>query len=244
MPRPSRLVIVLALISVAMIGAGAYAYWHFLLRAPLAGDSSHDFGDVWLEGETALVEHTFRLANRLERPLTIAAIRPDCGCLTTRDVRRTLAPGAAFDVPVTLVAKGGKRTAIAHVVLDDGTSMALRVRANGRYKPRLWSADPVILLGDANEGECTIALDTYETMETPSPPQVTGIGSDVSVEFLGWALRHRPKDIVTTPTHWQGTLRAKGVNRLPSTFVVAWGDCKPVEVTISPTIATDLRKDS
>jgi len=209
-----RIILLVALAAAAIVSGGAYAYWHFLLRGPFIGETFHDFGDVPLYEETAKFEYTFRLANRLNRPLSIVAIRPECGCLTARDLKQTLQPGESFELQVTLVAKGGERIAPIRVLFDDDTQTMLRVKATGHYQPRLHLgsvASDAVTIGADGVIEFTIMLDTYETWDEPAVPTITTSPSSMTAEWLdsAWTLKFRPKEVILAPTHWERRVRVR-----------------------------------
>lgn len=242
MSSTRRLTLILALIAVAMLGSGAYAYWHFLIRGPFIGATTHDFGNVPLFNETENVQHTFHLTNRLATPLKIVAIRPECGCLTTQDIKQTLQPGEAFDLPVTLIAKGGERVVLIRVVFDDGGMATLRVRANGRYQPNLTSSNSKFALQANGVAEAMFTLNTYETFDDPVPPTIETSSDALHAEFVKWSLRMRPKAqyVDSTPTQWEGVVRVKfsggDAKALPAdaSITINWPPARPLVLRVLP----------
>jgi len=246
-----RTLIILTAFTVAFLSGGVYAYWFFLIRGPLAGETSHDFGEVPLYEDTAKVDYTFHLTNRLSHPLTINAIRPECGCLTTQDVHETLAPGAAFDLPVTLIAKTGPRTVIIHVIFGDDNVQTLRVKATGRPQPRMITLASALALGDDGQVQTAVSVLTYNQFDAPPTPRATTSDENLTANFAGWSLRYRPKDVALSPTQWMGTLtvRYKGdARQLPDGETVTLNmpaakplllAIKPPGTVIEPTMSTD-----
>ena len=248
MTRGRRLILLVALAAAAIVSGGAYAYWHFLLRGPFSGETFHDFGDVPLHEETAKFEYTFRLANRLNKPLSIVAIRPECGCLTARDLKQTLQPGESFELPVTLIAKGGERIAPIRVLFDDDTQTMLRVKATGHYQPRLHlgsASSDAVTLGADGVIEFAVMLDTYETWDEPAVPTITTSHSSLIAEWLDsrWTLKFRPKDVILAPTHWERRVRVRCNGDAHSlhadaSMTINLPPAKPLVVAIRPASST------
>jgi hypothetical protein len=228
MPPRSRTILVVVVAVVAVFSAGAYAYWFFLIRGPLAGETAHDFGDVPLYEDTAPVQYTFRLANRLSRPLTIAAIRPECGCTSVSDVHKTLQIGEAFELPVTLTVKGGPRTVLIYVIFSDDHQQTLRLKATGKPQPRLSMGVPAAVLNDDGTAQILFTAATYESYDPP-----------LTAQFQGWTLRYQPKDVSLTPTFWEGRVlvrfrgSAKDVS-VDSSITLSIPPAQPLTVAIQP----------
>jgi hypothetical protein len=242
-----RAILIIVLIAAALSSAGAYAYWHFLLRGPFAGETFHDFGDVALHEETAEVQHTFHLVNRLNRPLTVVAIRPECGCLTTRDIKPTLEPGEAFELPITLIAKGGERSVVIHIIFDDDSRAALRVKATGRYQPRLSAPQASMALAPDGTAEIALMLQTYDTYDEPVAPTIETSNPMLHAEFMtgagasGWTMKYRPRpaDMAIAPTEWQGRVRVRlddGTAPLAdsASVTLAFPNARPLRISIRP----------
>lgn len=133
MPRSLRFRIAIILLTAAVfLSALAVAYWYFLLRAPLAGNTHHDFGDVVLTQPTTEFTHRFHLTNDTVDTITIAGIRPDCGCVRVEASTRVLKSGDSVDVNATLLlsCEGLKRTRI-HLDLGEHGRQVLRLQATG-----------------------------------------------------------------------------------------------------------------
>jgi hypothetical protein len=188
---------------VLAVGVGV---WRLAGGEPLVGDTSVDLGEVILvDGDSATVQHVLHLVNRLDRPLTINAVRPDCGCLaTSSDARRTLAPGEAFSLPISFTARPGTRHALINLDLGADGTQSLRVRATGKGQTRLVCANNVIELNQRGAAEFTFSALTYESESPPSVPTIVCDVPFCSTEFLGWTLGYRPRDIHTMPTEWRG----------------------------------------
>ena len=59
----------------------AAGWWLVEGSVPISGERSHDFGPVEVPGVVQL-KHTYVLTNRSRSSISIAAIRPGCGCTT------------------------------------------------------------------------------------------------------------------------------------------------------------------
>jgi hypothetical protein len=236
-PRLRIVIIALAAVTVLAAGAG-YAYWFFLIRGPLAGETTHDFGDVPLYEQNVALEHTMRLRNRLSQPLTIKAIRPDCGCVTVAGGQRTLQPGEGFDLPITFMARSGPRTVPIEVLFADDTTQTLRVKANGKRQPRLFihPDEGAITLDGAGAAEFVVAAETFDQYDAPPAPTISSSTDQLTAEFGEWSLNSRPKNVDRAPTYWQGHVRVrfKGES-LPenSSLTVSMPPAKPLALAIT-----------
>ena len=78
----------------------------------------HDFGEA---GPHDVLETRFRLTNTGGVPLTLGGPRGSCGCTVAHlpEDRRTLDPGDAVDLPVTLKPGGGKSEQTVTVPVED-----------------------------------------------------------------------------------------------------------------------------
>jgi hypothetical protein len=124
-----------------VVAAGGFAYYWFLIRGPLAGDTSHDFGEVVVTGVKADVSHTFQLFNRTDRVLTIDRVIPECGCVQVSPANAVVEPGKTFDLLATLsVSANGTKTTPIRLIMSDGKVQFLHVTATGR---RVESAAPI-----------------------------------------------------------------------------------------------------
>ena len=79
----------------------AAGWWLVEGSVPISGERSHDFGPVEVPGVVQL-KHTYVLTNRSRSPISIAAIRPGCGCTTVDFPKGDIAPGASFKIPIVL----------------------------------------------------------------------------------------------------------------------------------------------
>jgi hypothetical protein len=231
--RFKRNISIFTVVALALVGSGAYGYWYFLLRGPLAGQTWYDFGDVPLEGENATVEHVLRLFNRFDHPIIVNAVRPECGCLTTaRQPEVMVQPGAPFDLPLSMVVRPGSRTVIIHVDLGDDGVQALRVKATGRPQTRLVMPEPRAVL--AADGSATIefAALTYGVEDEPLAPTIATHPTGLVAEFLEWKLGYRPKDPATMPTEWRGRLGVHWPGEV--TEGLSGGDQGTIDVTLAP----------
>lgn len=128
------------LILLTLLGVAILAWWtlQWVMRGPLAGDVHHDFGEVAMpERGPAILNYTFELTNRTNRPLTIQTARPDCGCLTINAAfPLTVAPREDVDLPITMRYAGsderGKTVHIRLVFADGERGQSLWVKAKPR----------------------------------------------------------------------------------------------------------------
>jgi hypothetical protein len=239
MSRRLRLILIILLAAVALLSAGAYAYWFFLIRGPLAGDTSHDFGEVALRGGRNIqVAHTFHLTNRLDEPLTIKGVRADCGCVTLRDLQLTLESGESFDLPVTFQTTAGPRSALIHIIFDDGRTQTLSVKAVGRPQSQLTIAVPAIALREDGTAEFEFAAHIYATHDEPAQPAIATSHEALSAEFLGWQLHYRSKHVAVTPDAWKGrvrlTWRSDGTMPEGASATISLPPAGPLRVEVRP----------
>jgi hypothetical protein len=238
-----RLILIIVLAAVALLSAGAYAYWFFLIRGPLAGDTSHDFGDVVLQGGRNIkVTHTFHLTNRLDEPLTIKGVRADCGCVTLHDLQRTLESGESFDLPVTFQTQAGPRSALIHIIFDDGRTQTLSVKAVGRPQSQLAISVQPIVLREDGAAEFEFAAHIYATHDEPAQPAIATSHQALLAEFLGWQLHHRSRDVAVTPNAWKGRVRLSwgGDGAMPEgiSATISLPPAEPLKVEVRPAGST------
>jgi hypothetical protein len=126
--------VLVCLVCVAVVlAAGGFAYYWFLIRGPLAGDTSHDFGEVVVTGAKIDVSHTFHLVNRTDGVLTIDRVIPECGCVHIAPSKAVVEPGRSLDVVATLsVSATGSKTTPIRMIFDTGKVQFLHVTATGR----------------------------------------------------------------------------------------------------------------
>jgi hypothetical protein len=104
------------------------------MRGPLSGETVHDFGTVDVRpGETTELTHTFHLTNPKDEPITIRAVRPECACVRPIRARFTIEPGESIDLPITMDFKGGDKTVLIHLDLDEDGWQVLKVHAQARF---------------------------------------------------------------------------------------------------------------
>lgn len=117
----------------AVLTTGGFAYYWFLVRGPLAGDTSHDFGEVVVTGAKAEVSHTFRLVNRTHRTITINRVIPECGCVQVTPGSAVVEPGEHVELNAVLsVYATGSKTTPIQLIMDEGKVQFLHVKARGR----------------------------------------------------------------------------------------------------------------
>jgi len=63
----------------------------------------YNFGKV-CSGES--VSHTFKFTNTGKQVVTIRNVSTSCGCTTTKDYARTVAPGGTWELAATLTTRG------------------------------------------------------------------------------------------------------------------------------------------
>ena len=125
--------LIILAVAATLLGSGVFSYYWFLVRGPLAGDTSHDFGVVSITGEEAVVTHTFSLRNRTGHTLHIERIIPDCGCVQFEPKQASVEPGATIDLHATMyLYSDGKKTVAVRVILGDDGVQFLHVQATGR----------------------------------------------------------------------------------------------------------------
>ncbi len=94
-----------------------------------------DFGTVWA-GE--VISHTFKLTNAGDAPLAIKSVSTTCGCTTTKDYARIVAPGATWELGATLNTKGqsGRIIKTKQVHTDDPTQPSVPFSFKGEVRVR------------------------------------------------------------------------------------------------------------
>jgi hypothetical protein len=120
-------------LALSLITAGAFSYYWFLIRGPLSGARSHDFGEVVITGPKADVVHAFSLTNRTSHTIHIQRIVPDCGCVAFTPSSAPVEPGASVDLHavMSVYSDGVKRVAVRLMLADDGVQF-LHLKATGR----------------------------------------------------------------------------------------------------------------
>ncbi|HOW18704.1 MAG TPA: DUF1573 domain-containing protein, partial [Phycisphaerae bacterium] len=96
---------------------------------------TYDFGkQVGIES----VSHTFKLKNLGPGTLTIEGVQPQCGCTTAGAWEKTVAPGAEWQLPITLRTAGseGRLTKFITVRTNDPKMREFRYTITGEVKSR------------------------------------------------------------------------------------------------------------
>lgn len=96
---------------------------------------TYDFGKVMGLDSVA---HTFKLKNTGEGTLTIASVQPQCGCTTAGNWAKTVAPGATWELPITLRVAGadGKLVKTITVRTNDPKMREFRYTLTGEVRAR------------------------------------------------------------------------------------------------------------
>ena len=90
---------------------------------------AHDFGNV---GQDKRLVHEFTIVNEGDRELTIGRISTSCGCTAALTEKRTLAPGEATTLTVTLETRkyrGTLERSVSVASNDPGRVSRVKVRA-------------------------------------------------------------------------------------------------------------------
>jgi hypothetical protein len=89
-------------------------------RSPINHVVQHDFGTVT---PGAAIEHTFEIENNDAAAMTITAVNSSCGCVPARLSSRTIPPGGAAELNLTLAAlrpgESSSQTVWVHAERDD-----------------------------------------------------------------------------------------------------------------------------
>jgi hypothetical protein len=209
MPRRIRRLLFL-LVPLLLIAALGWGWWYMAVgRFPLRGDMHHNFGEVAIYGSSASVVHTFHLRNRTGRTVVIERIFQSCGCTEVRESTRTIEPGQAVDIEVTLsLARAGKKSANVGLVLSDFGVQRLWFRAVGR-KDMALSASQFSL--DLAPGEPTPLLIFAAIQSSDDEPQTPTVESPegVAVSFLKWEQTRWRDARKKTAAEWRGTFRVE-----------------------------------
>ena len=199
--------IIISAVILTITALGALAYWFFLLRGPMAGETHHDFGSINIEvGKIVELQHTFHLTNRTGHPVTLRAVRPECGCVATQAQPRTIQPGESLDVPVTFsLSKAIAKTVLIQLDLADAGLEPLFVKATGHYLPLLKADKNEVEMDAQDDALLVITARIYEGRHAPALPIVV-CPSGVSVEVGGWELMKRYSD---SSSDWQTGIRLR-----------------------------------
>jgi hypothetical protein len=101
------------------------------VEAPL-----YNYGKVW---DTDTVTHTFEVRNVGSQVVTIANVQTSCGCTTTDQWERQIAPGAVWKLPVKFVAanRRGQSSKTITVDTDDPGWPVITLSLEGEVSPRI-----------------------------------------------------------------------------------------------------------
>lgn len=221
---------------VVVLLGGVYGMYYVSVGRPLlAGDHDHDFGSVVLEGTGSTFEHTFDLANRTRRTVTIQEIKTSCGCTVAAPSRTTLEPGETVQITATLSLRhdGRKVTNIFLNCGDDGIDV-LRLEAGARYKQRLVVPSEFAVLQQGVVVERAIQYHDYDSNDTPPAPRITAPGG-VTATFTEWRQTRRRQPSQTRSARWFGRLRIEQVAEiLPpnAALLIRVGDDQEVKVPL------------
>lgn len=231
-----RALLIGAICALALLsGSLAFAYWYFLVRGPLAGETTHDFGVVPMAESQVKLHHTFHLYNRLREPVTILAVKPECGCVVADMEPVTLEPGEPFDLPVTLTLSDPAKTVLLRVVFDgDHGVQMLKLRAAGHYLPQLRAVSDVIGVEPGRVTMLPVHAAMYNTTNPPSDLRITA-APGLEVRFDGWTQRSQSRDPARIPPIWETKLHVRQtVESLPedAELVLEIDDAKPLRIAV------------
>ena len=224
------------LISFAIVFAllAALAWWFVEGSVPISGERSHDFGAVEVPGVVQL-KHTYVLTNRSKASISIAAIRPGCGCTTVDFPKMPIAPGDSFEIPIVLnlTAAGEKKTKLTMLLNGIEEPVRLFVRAVG-LKP--WSAEAVDPFFVPDPGMASffavhIARQGGDA-EVPSIPEIRG-PEVLGLQFDRWETLYLADAEENAPSRWHAVFRAD------------WdGESDPtgeIQIDLAPGVTVSLR---
>jgi hypothetical protein len=100
-------------------------------RGPLSGATTHDFGVVQLTSMEMEVKHRYRLTNRTDAPVTIRAVKPECGCVKNERAKIVIQPGETGEVPITVHPPIGPKSVLIHLDLGDLGTQTLKMMVEG-----------------------------------------------------------------------------------------------------------------
>ena len=203
-------------------------------RFPLAGELSHDYGDMPIYGRSASAAHTFQLRNRTGKTITIEKIIPGCGCAEVRESARTLEPDQTVDISVTLTLTraGHKKTTVDLLLGDELGVQTLWIEGTGRKELGVWAAQRQLVL---SPGQTTPLVVIAEVMSSDAPPDHPTMNAPdaVEVEFAGWELIEARDTRRPRPARWRGLIRGTMTgDELPgdARLQITLGKAEPVTV--------------
>ncbi|MCP4675118.1 MAG: DUF1573 domain-containing protein [Deltaproteobacteria bacterium] len=117
-----------------------------------------------VEGETIEFTHSFRLENHTSEAVPIREVRANCGCLVADEYAKTIPPGGATDIDVTLSVFGPPGVFRKTLVVFCGDTGQLPLSIRGRLaSSSLMFVSPTvlefgeILLGESKTRKLTLA---------------------------------------------------------------------------------------
>jgi len=197
---------IMVLIAIALPLLGYFALWVIASSqgGPLSGRTTHDFGVVRLTEADTTVTHRYRLTNDTEGPISIRAIRPECGCVQAARGEIIIAPGAVGEIPITVHPPIGPKSVLIHLDLGTLGTQTLKMEVEGQPVSRLSVAIPVAILIEAPT-TVVIRAEMYESADEPGPLSVSG-DRPIQSKFSGWSLMAPSQNPKTMPTQWEGLL--------------------------------------
>lgn len=177
---------------------------------PLVCDQPvYDFGK---HDSFSKVEHTFRLRNAADSPVTIDRVLTTCGCTAAKLDQKTLAPGESVSLNAEASLRGRKGPFEKHVyVLAKGdTQNKLRLTIKGEVVERVRIVPPTVNLTHAAMDTPTESTVTIESLEESAKFNVTDISTESpylevnlepSEDEMKHELRVRTKPPLTEGTH-------------------------------------------
>jgi len=194
--------------------------WHAvcvlcLTAAPAIGapqiavvEAKHDFGAAQTGSR---VSHTFSLRNSGDAELRIEKVEPACGCTVAELERKTLAPGSAVPLNVTLSLKGRRGSLRKSVVIhsNDPETPKLVLWMNGTATSPVAATPAKVFFGQVDPAEqATRTVDI--TAEDGSPlriervkivPRGAGASSEDAKRRVAAQWSHELKPVVAGSTY-------------------------------------------
>lgn len=194
---------------ILLLGGGGYGIWYLVDgQYPLAGDRSHDFGEVSFAGTTISITHTFVMRNRTDEAIMIDTVRPSCGCTSVEWPEEPIPPGAVVEIPIVLnLSVAGRKRATVTMMIRDHVPVVLFVQAVGRKEWGISTDRPYLRLPAEGSVVFTLRLDRQSTSALPPDPTIE-VPEGVEVLFEGWRLTTPGDPDRHTATKWRGILSA------------------------------------
>ncbi|MDG1136829.1 MAG: DUF1573 domain-containing protein [Phycisphaerales bacterium] len=177
---------VFLLVLIAIV-ALAWATLVFYFSSPLGGSLSHNFGVVPIERPFTVLEHTFRLKNKMNHELRLKSATPTCGCTTTEWPEEIVLPGEEFVIPVHLKLRRSQlRKSQIRLEFDSGELAVLHVEGVGRFIQPMSISPPSLPLkrGPLGGAKGVIRLE-WDGAQRPEKP-VISFPNGVVGEFDNW----------------------------------------------------------